>query len=118
VPRDGVGEGFAPVRRLLGERKLIEHAHQPGDEKHRRDADHHAGLGGKAGVQAAQRVARGEHGRKFHDPESARERGARDRRRGRDEIRGGHAGGERQEDDEHEGAGEGSEVDGAALRNP
>ena len=38
MPRDGVGEGFAPVRRLLGERKLIEHAHQPGDEKHGRDA--------------------------------------------------------------------------------
>ena len=61
VTLDGVGEGFAPVRRFLGERELIERARERGDGEHGDDADHDAGLGRKAGVEAAQGIARREH---------------------------------------------------------
>ncbi len=99
---DGVGEGFAPVRRFLGERELIEGARERGDGEHGDDADHDAGLGRKAGVEAAQGIARREHRAKLHDPESAGKRDARDRRRRGDEARGGGSRDERQDERERE----------------
>ena len=117
MPLDGVGEGFAPVRRLLGERELVERAREPGDDERRHDADHHGGLGRKPGVEAAQGIARREHAGELHDPEPAGERGARDRRRGGDEARRGSSRGERQEERERERGGERREVEGAARRS-